>query len=56
MESPCIGVCILEDDVCIGCGRSIAEIFQAGIDAERERRGRQAAEFRRSATEPGRDR
>jgi predicted Fe-S protein YdhL (DUF1289 family) len=56
MESPCIGVCILQDDVCIGCGRSIAEIFQAGIDAERERCARQAAESSRSAADPGRDR
>lgn len=32
-ESPCVGICILEDDICIGCGRSAAEIFQAGVDA-----------------------
>jgi hypothetical protein len=31
--SPCIGICVLEDDVCIGCGRTIAQIFQAGVDA-----------------------
>lgn len=32
-ESPCVGICILEDDVCIGCGRTSAEIFQAGVEA-----------------------
>jgi len=32
-ESPCVGICILEEDVCIGCGRTSAEIFQAGLDA-----------------------
>jgi hypothetical protein len=31
--SPCVGICVLEDDVCIGCGRTVAEIYQAGIDA-----------------------
>jgi predicted Fe-S protein YdhL (DUF1289 family) len=40
MDSPCVGICILEDDVCIGCGRSSAEIFQAGVEAERQRRER----------------
>jgi len=36
-ESPCVGICIMENDVCIGCGRTIEEITQAGIDAmERE--------------------
>ncbi len=32
-ESPCVGICIMENDVCIGCGRTIEEITQAGIDA-----------------------
>ena len=27
--TPCIGVCTLEDDVCIGCDRTINEIKQA---------------------------
>ena len=42
-ESPCVGICILENDVCIGCGRSVEEITQAGLDAmdrEREQAGR----------------
>ena len=26
IESPCIQVCELEDDICIGCGRSKDEI------------------------------
>lgn len=48
-ESPCVGICIMENDVCIGCGRTIEEITQAGIDAmERERQ--QAESFRPSLT------
>ena len=27
--TPCIGVCKLEDDVCIGCNRTIEEIKEA---------------------------
>ena len=27
MTSPCIRVCQLEADVCVGCGRTIAEIM-----------------------------
>ena len=29
LETPCIGVCTLEDDVCIGCNRTIEEIKEA---------------------------
>ena len=29
LETPCIGVCTLEDDVCIGCNRTIDEIKEA---------------------------
>ena len=29
--SGCIGVCVLEDDICIGCLRTIEEITMAGI-------------------------
>jgi len=48
-ESPCVGICIMENDVCIGCGRTIEEITQAGIDAmERERE--QAEKLRPSLT------
>jgi predicted Fe-S protein YdhL (DUF1289 family) len=37
-ESPCVGICILENEICIGCGRTVEEITQAGFDAmERER-------------------
>jgi predicted Fe-S protein YdhL (DUF1289 family) len=32
-ESPCVGICIMEGDYCIGCGRTIDEIAQAGMDA-----------------------
>ncbi|HIJ63129.1 MAG TPA: DUF952 domain-containing protein [Rhodospirillaceae bacterium] len=28
--SPCVGICTLVDGVCIGCGRSIEEIAEAG--------------------------
>ena len=35
-ESPCVGICILENDVCIGCGRTSDEIYQAGIEAMRQ--------------------
>ena len=32
-DTPCIGVCTLnEDDVCIGCNRTIEEITKAGSD------------------------
>jgi len=27
--TPCIGVCKLEDDICIGCKRTIEEIKEA---------------------------
>ena len=27
--TPCIGVCKLEDDICIGCKRTIREIKEA---------------------------
>jgi len=27
--TPCIGVCTLEDDICIGCNRTIEEIKEA---------------------------
>ena len=27
--TPCIGVCKLQDDICIGCKRTIEEIKQA---------------------------
>ena len=29
LETPCIGICTLEDDVCIGCDRTIEEIKEA---------------------------
>ncbi len=32
-DSPCVGICVLEDDICIGCGRTSAEIFSAGVAA-----------------------
>lgn len=35
-ESPCVGICILEGDVCIGCGRTGEEIYQCGVEAMKE--------------------
>jgi len=50
-ESPCVGICIMENDVCIGCGRTIEEITQAGIDAmEREREQAEKARPRLTPT------
>ncbi len=31
-ESPCVGICILEGDVCIGCGRTSEEIYSFGLE------------------------
>lgn len=32
-DTPCIGVCTLnEDNICIGCNRTIEEITKAGLD------------------------
>lgn len=36
MSSPCNGVCKVEDGICIGCGRTLDEIFQAGLIEEEE--------------------
>ena len=27
--TPCVGICTLEDDICIGCNRTIEEIKEA---------------------------
>ena len=35
-DSPCIGICIMEGDYCIGCGRTSDEIYQAGAEPMRE--------------------
>ncbi len=31
-DSPCIGICTLVNDRCIGCNRTIKQIIQAGKD------------------------
>ncbi|WP_276249250.1 DUF1289 domain-containing protein [Haloarcula rara] len=38
MDSPCTSVCALEDGLCVGCGRTVAEIasWQSMSDEERE--------------------
>jgi predicted Fe-S protein YdhL (DUF1289 family) len=39
VESPCIDLCTLDDDdICVGCFRSIAEICAWGGAAEEQRR------------------
>ncbi len=48
-ESPCVGICIMEGDYCIGCGRTIDEIAQAGMDAM-EREQEQAESLRPALT------
>jgi predicted Fe-S protein YdhL (DUF1289 family) len=37
MESPCISVCTLEDDVCVGCNRTIDEILRWSRMTDEER-------------------
>jgi len=38
VSSPCTNVCALEDGLCVGCGRTVAEIasWQSMSDDERE--------------------
>ena len=52
VESPCIRLCTLDDDeICVGCFRSMAEICAWGSAADDERRQILAAsEMRRKAT------
>ena len=52
VESPCIRLCTLDDDdICVGCFRSMAEICAWGSAADDERRQILAAiELRRKAT------
>jgi|GEM_PF-179634 len=35
--SPCIKVCTIEDDVCVGCGRTLDELKGYGSLGEQER-------------------
>lgn len=32
-KSPCIGVCRMEGETCVGCGRTLAQIEEAGNKA-----------------------
>ncbi|WP_096364091.1 MULTISPECIES: DUF1289 domain-containing protein [Thiohalobacter] len=52
--SPCIRVCTLDDDdVCLGCGRTLGEITEwGGADPARRREILAAAEQRRAAGSP----
>ena len=34
IDPPCIGICTLnEEDICIGCGRTVQEIHEAYLDS-----------------------
>jgi len=34
IDSPCIGICTFnENDVCIGCGRTVKEIHEAYLES-----------------------
>ena len=37
-ESPCVQICTIEGDICIGCGRTLEEIGAWASMGERERR------------------
>ena len=59
-QSPCIGVCLLEDDTCVGCLRTIFEIQRWGSYSAEEKavimwrvkqRGRTRTEIRYRKTE-----
>jgi hypothetical protein len=59
LASPCIRTCCLDDDdVCIGCGRSLAEIVSWGTASDDEKRevlarSRQRAAEKRRRRDPG---
>ena len=38
MESPCIKVCTLEGNICIGCFRTIEQITKWGTYTDKEKR------------------
>ncbi len=39
IESPCIGICELKDNICIGCNRTVEQIsnWETMSDAEKEK-------------------
>lgn len=39
VESPCTGVCALDEDTCVGCGRTVSEImnWQSLTEDDKER-------------------
>jgi predicted Fe-S protein YdhL (DUF1289 family) len=50
LASPCIRTCCLDDDdVCLGCGRSLAEIVSWGTASDDEKRAILARSSRRAA-------
>lgn len=59
LASPCIRTCCLDDDdVCMGCGRSLAEIVSWGTASDDEKReilarSRQRAAEKRHRRDPG---
>lgn len=52
-QSPCNGICKLEQNTCIGCGRTIWEIME-WPDADESRRREIVKAARRRVPEPGR--
>lgn len=38
ISTPCIKVCVMENDLCLGCGRTLGEIASWGSMREAERR------------------
>lgn len=41
-ESPCVQICTVEGDICIGCGRTLDEIGRWGSMSDDERRAANA--------------
>jgi predicted Fe-S protein YdhL (DUF1289 family) len=54
VDSPCTSVCALEDGLCVGCGRTMAEItsWQAMSDDEREQVVREIRDGNRAYPKP----
>ena len=38
ISTPCIKICVMENDLCVGCGRTLGEIASWGSMREVERR------------------
>lgn len=38
ISTPCIKICVMENDLCVGCGRTLGEIASWGSMRETQRR------------------